>query len=110
MYTQYFLRFATQEEFQQKMTELGYLVEIPETETTYYQLPGLGSAIDIVGDIYNNDAVFDENGNLIQEATKMNGYHINMLLSNEETLNESLTEFLVTPTQPHRIFLGYNVE
>lgn len=102
MYTQYFLRFTSKEEAEQKLTEVGYSSTNPETEKTYYHTPPHTGDIDIIGDIYNNDAVFDEEGNLITPATKLDGYHLNIILNVE--LPETLNEYLVHPELPYRVF------
>lgn len=102
MYTQYFLRFTSKEEAEQKLTEVGYSSTNPETEETYYHTPPHTGDIDIIGDIYNNDAVFDEEGNLITPATKLDGYHLNIILNVE--LPQELNEYLVHPELPYRVF------
>lgn len=103
MYTQYFLRFSSQEEFHQEMINADYYLE----ESEQYKPPGLGSAIDIIGDIYNGDAIFNENGELIQEPTKLDGYHVNLILPENVSLDESLNNYIVTPLNPYRVFFGY---
>ena len=102
MYTQYFLKFTSQEEAEQKLTEVGYSSTNPETDETYYHTPPHTGDIDIIGDIYINDAVYDEEGNLITPATKLDGYHLNIILSIK--LPEELNEYLVYPQLPYRVF------
>ncbi len=102
MYTQYFLRFTSKEEAEQKLTEVGYSSTNPETDETYYHTPPHTGDIDIIGDIYSNDAVYDEEGNLVTPATKLDGYHLNIILNVE--LPEALNEYLVHPELPYRVF------
>ena len=102
MYTQYFLRFTSKEEAEQKLTEVGYSSTNPETDETYYHTPPHTGDIDIIGDIYNNDAVYDEEGNLVTPATKKEGYHLNIILNIE--LPQELNEYLVQPQLPYRVF------
>lgn len=35
-------------------------------------------ALDIIGDLYNDDAIFDEDGNITTPATKKTGFHANL--------------------------------
>jgi hypothetical protein len=73
-----------------------------EDNNIYYSVyPAVGD-IDVVGEIYNDDAVYDEEGNLVTEATKKDGYHVNVIM--KEELPESLQSFVVQPTNPHRVF------
>lgn len=48
------------------------------------------------GDLHNNDAVLDEQGEVITPATPIEGYHIN-LQSNDDALSEALEGFKVFP-------------
>lgn len=135
-YITYFLRFASQEEAETKLIEAGYSQEVqtrefqkvrardddgqfigddpgtPENEAwtevpvtkTVFRVPD--GDIDIIGDIYNNDGVYEpgENGFPVEVTppTKMNGYHLNIIKKGE--LVEDLQEFVVTPGSPHRVF------
>jgi hypothetical protein len=59
--------------------------------------------IDIIGTIYNLDGIYDGEGNVIQEATKKAGWHVNVRL----TLSEDgtvLEPFAVEPKQPRRVW------
>jgi hypothetical protein len=57
-------------------------------------------AMDIVGVIYNNDAVFDPDGTVVTPATPMAGWHVNYI----GPLPEGWSAFLVTPVAPYRVF------
>jgi len=57
-------------------------------------------AIDDVGVIYNNDAVFDPDGTVVTPATPMAGWHVNYI----GPLPEGWSAFLVTPVAPYRVF------
>lgn len=102
MYTTYFLKFTSQEEAEQKLTEVGYSSTNSETNETYYHTSPHTGDIDIIGDIYRNDAVCDEEGNMITPATKLDGYHLNIVLNVE--LPQEFNEYLVYPQLPHRVF------
>lgn len=107
-YTTYYLRFASQEEADTKFTEVGYKHEdtFNEETRTYYAVKDQVGDIDIVGEIYNNDGVYetDEDGFpvVVTEPTKKEGYHVNIIL--QGALPEALEEFVVVPTNPYRVF------
>ena len=57
--------------------------------------------MDIVGTIYNNDAVLDpETFELITPATQMEGWYINYI----GELPDGWDQYLVSPTAPYRVF------
>ena len=129
-YQTYYLRFNSQEESETKLTEVNYRHEeeyYPETvvlapepdengedvyviETSteaqtrvWYSVTDQVGDIDIIGDIWNNDGVYDEETfEVITPPTKMDGYHINIIL--QGGLPEALQEFIVTPNSPYRVF------
>lgn len=58
-------------------------------------------AIDVVGTIYQDDAVIDPNsGEVITSPTPMPGWHVNFI----GVLPTGWDEFLVTPVAPYRVF------
>jgi hypothetical protein len=57
-------------------------------------------AIDVVGTIYNNDAVLDPDGTVVTPATPMAGFHVNFI----GALPTGWPEFLVNPVAPYRVF------
>jgi hypothetical protein len=117
MYNTYYLKFASQEEWDAKSAEAGYRYEDPETEAVYYSVsPG---AIDVVGVIYNDDAVFDEEGEVTSPPTAKDGWHVNVrvrpqydtvIVEGEKdtlvdvTLPEVLNTYIVEPQTPSRVF------
>jgi hypothetical protein len=58
--------------------------------------------IDIIGTIYNNDAVIDAEGNITSPATPVDGYHVNTT-----ELPESLKPYQVIPSSPQCVFGGH---
>ena len=60
-------------------------------------------ALDIVGDDYNADAVFDDDGEIVTPATKRDGYFA-MIRCTEEIANTIPTEMIWTGTRPNRIW------
>jgi len=115
-YTSYYLKFSSEIEAQTKLTEVNYYRTIeqsnPETgevETrTYYTTGDVPGDIDVIGVIYNDDAVFEtgEDGMpvLVSEPTQKDGWHINIILAGD--LPASLNSYKVIPQQPYRIFAG----
>ena len=58
-------------------------------------------AMDIVGVIYNNDAVIDpETGEVTSPATPMAGWHVNYI----GILPTGWDQYLVNPVAPYRVF------
>ena len=59
---------------------------------------------DVVGTIYNNDGVYDEEtGEVISAPTAMEGFHVNYC----GEYPEDLGQYLVAPTTPYRKFAGH---
>ena len=111
-YTTYYLRFASQEEADQKLTEVNYLRTYEEDEEvrTFYSVGDIPGGIDIVGEIWNDDGVYEtdeETGEIsvISEPTKKDGWHVNVILASD--LPEELQEFVVEPATPNRRFAGF---
>jgi len=102
MYNTYYLKFASQEEWDTKAAEAGYRYEDPETEAVHYSVsPG---AIDVVGVIYNDDAVFDEEGEMTSPPTAKDGWHVNVRVRGYDTFPEVLNNYIVEPQTPSRVF------
>jgi len=122
MYTQYFLKFESQEECYDVLRELGWYGQQGEFEG--FILDGHSGAIDEVGLIVDEPATYEEvlleepiiteNGEEITTeyveltpTTYVDGWHVNIVI--KETLPEVLEPFIVTPTTPSRIFAGFEV-
>jgi hypothetical protein len=112
MYNTYYLKFASQEEWDTKAAEAGYRYEDPETGAVYYSVsPG---AIDVVGTIYNDDAVYDEEGEMTSAPTAKDGWHVNVRVRAEYEIGEDtsvdislpavLNTYIVEPQTPSRVF------
>ena len=117
MYNTYYLKFASQEEWDTKAAEAGYRYEDPETGAVYYSVsPG---AIDVVGTIYNDDAVFDEEGEMTSPPTAKDGWHVNVRVRPQYEFDDSapkdqqqsdislpavLNTYIVEPQTPSRVF------
>ena len=57
-------------------------------------------AIDVIGTLYNDDGVYDEEGEVVTAPTAMTGFHVNYL----GDLPEGWDAYEVTPEQPKRVF------
>lgn len=104
-YTTYYLRFASQEEADTQLTAVGYKHEdtFNEETRTYYAVKEQVGDIDIVGEIYNNDAVINpETLEVVTPPTKKEGYHVNIIL--QGALPEALGSYCVEPANPYRVF------
>lgn len=59
---------------------------------------------DVIGDIYNNDGVYDQQtGEIIAPPTKAEGFHVNFI----GEVPVELEQYLITPVSPSRKFAGY---
>ena len=113
----HYLRFTTEEDWNQAALTLGVAKITPrlveeETEDSpavyedhwtwsYYTHE---HSCDVVGIIYNDDGVYDEEtGEVISAPTVMEGFHINFI----GELPQELQANLVTPASPHRKFAGH---
>ena len=57
-------------------------------------------AIDVIGTLYNDDGVYNDDGEVVTPATAMAGFHVNYLGS----LPDGWEQYEVTPVSPYRIF------
>ena len=62
-------------------------------------------AVDVIGTIYNDDGVYDEEGNEVTPPTAVPGFHVNAKWMNEPT-TRAVAATITKPATPHRIFLG----
>jgi hypothetical protein len=90
-----YLRFADEATFR----SAAFIAGLCDEEGPYRQYTH-DHAMDIVGVIYNNDAVIDPDGTVVTPATPMAGWHVNFI----GELPTGWDEFLVTPVAPYRVF------
>jgi hypothetical protein len=114
-----YLRFPDQSAWESAATEAGFYTkrirarnedgtfvandpETPENEAWDSTLMAYthDHAIDVVGTIWNNDAVLDPDGTVVTPATPMAGWHVNFV----GELPTGWDEFLVNPVAPYRVF------
>ena len=97
----YYLRFPDETTFRSAAYVAGFYNE-PEGDNSggYIQYTH-DHAMDIVGILYNNDAIIDpETGEITSPATPMEGWHINYI----GTLPEGWDQYLVAPLHSRRVF------
>lgn len=111
-YIPYYLKFSSKEEADIVLADVEYLRSFEEDEQTitYYTVGDTPGSIDIVGEIWNDDGVYEtdpETGELtvISEPTKKDGWHVNIILAAD--LPESLQQYIVEPVTPSRRFAGF---
>ena len=114
--TNYF-RFPTEEAWNEAALTLGVaatnqvlVTEATEDSPAVYEDQTTWSyythehSCDVVGIIYNNDGVYDEEtGEVVTPPTAMEGFHVNYI----GNFPQDLQQYLVTPTSPSRKFAGY---
>jgi hypothetical protein len=97
----YYLRFASEEEALAEFDSAGYI------STDGYSTvitASVDHALDVVGVIYNDDAVYDPaTGEVVTPPTPMDGWHVNLKTA---TLPDGWAQHVVVPTPPHRVFAG----
>lgn len=124
-YTTHFLKFPDAETFDAIASEVGYKftseAQLDEDDNvvfpasvSYTTEPTSGpGAIDIIGTIYNSDAVYSETETdaegmptLVSAATPINGYHVNICLRAGVALPEQFGLYILdpAPSTPSRTF------
>ena len=122
-YTTHFLKFPDAEIFGAIASEVGYKftseAQIDEDDnviypasTSYSTEPTSGpGAIDIIGTIYNDDAVYgepDEEGmpTLVSAPTEIEGFHVNICIRSDTELPAQFSTYVLdpAPNTPSRTF------
>ena len=78
----------------------------PESQSHFLVAPGNGS-VDVVGEIFFDNAVKDARGLITQMPTSKDGFHVNCILENPP---EAWDEYLVVVSTPVRVFWGWPSE
>jgi hypothetical protein len=89
-----FLRFTDESTWIAAATEAGFLID--DTLTAYTH----GHAIDVVGTITRGGEYDPETGDVIVAPEVLDGWHVNFA----GNLPQGWDEYLVTPTNPYRVF------
>lgn len=105
-YTDAYLKFASEAEANSVLYRIEGAVEADPEQgieaVAGTQVPNYQN-IDVLGIIYNNDAVIDADGNLVTAATPKAGWHVNVrALEGEDTT--AIDPFSIKPTNPRRIW------
>ena len=121
MHKDFYLRFANEAEWITQSTSVGIRTTgIDHLGNEYIGYSVGTGAVDIVGTIYNDDVVFNDDFTVKTPATPMTGYHVNLRLEYktkdggvdsdgkeklvDDTLPSGLSSYVVTPSTPNRIF------
>ena len=91
----HYLRFPDESTFR----SAAFVAGLCDEEGIYNQYTH-DHAMDIVGVIYNNDAVVDPDGTVVTPATPKAGWHVNYI----GPLPTSWDQYLVAPVAPYRVF------
>lgn len=59
--------------------------------------------IDVLGTLYNDDAVLDAEGNVVTPATAIDGWHVNVRVMPGEDA-AALEPYNIVPTMPRRVW------
>ena len=100
-----YLRFPDETTFRCAALVAGFYNEPEDDNPGGYIQYTHDHAMDIVGILYNDDAIVDpETGELITPPTPMEGWHVNFI----GTLPDGWDDYLVAPRNPRRKFAGDN--
>ena len=95
-----YFRFTDEAAWVTAAKAAGFYVTNAETETEDLLAYTADRAIDVIGTLYNDDAVYDEEGEEVTAPTPMDGWHVNYL----GDLPEGWETYEVYPEPPKRIF------
>ncbi|UYE97342.1 hypothetical protein [Cyanophage S-TIM54] len=98
-----YFRFANEAAWVTAAKAAGFYVNVTDdegVESEVLQAYTSAHAIDVIGTLYNDDGVYDEEGEVITPPTVMPGWHVNYL----GDLPDGWGDYEVSPESPHRIF------
>ena len=98
-----FFRFTDEAAWVAAAKAAGFYVTVTDeegVESEVLQAYTADRAVDVIGTLYNDDGVYDEEGNEVSAPTTMAGFHVNYL----GDLPEGWNAYEVTPEQPKRVF------
>ena len=101
--TQLFFRFADEAAWITAAKAAGFYITVVDEEGVESEVLHAYTAdyaIDVIGTFYNDDGVYDDEGNETTPPTPMAGWHVNYLGG----LPEGWNAYEVTPERPKRIF------
>lgn len=65
-------------------------------------------AFNAIGDLYKNDGEYNEDGDQIKPPTKIDGYHVNMLVIDPEIEKSIPSENIIEVSTPRITWAGVN--
>ena len=98
-----YFRFTDEAAWVTAAKAAGFYVTVTDeegVESEVLQAYTASRAIDVIGTLYNDDGVYDEEGEEVSAPTAMTGFHVNYL----GTLPQGWGQYEVTPEQPKRVF------
>lgn len=98
-----FFRFTDEAAWVTAAKAAGFYVTVTDdegVESEVLQAYTFDHAIDVIGVLYNDDGVYNEEGEVITPPTPLDGWHVNGL----GNLPQGWSEYEITPEQPKRIF------
>lgn len=67
-----------------------------------FEKPSKGWSPDIVGTIYNDDGIYDDEGQVVSAPTVLEGFHVNLICEEDFVIDES---YIINPANPKRKWL-----
>lgn len=108
MYKDYYLKFEDEAQALSILYRMEGIVEADEEigieAKEGYQVANF-SNISVIGTIYNDDGVYDEEGNVLIANTAKDGWHVNVRASDREPF-DYLEPFVIDVGSPIRIWAG----
>jgi hypothetical protein len=98
-----FFRFTDEAAWVAAAKAAGFYVTVTDeegNETEQLQAYTADHAIDVIGTIYNDDGVYDEEGEVVTAPTAIMGFHVNY----QGALPDGWDAFEVKPGSPQRIW------
>ena len=100
-----YFRFVDETAWVTAAKAAGFYVTVTDeegVESEVLQAYTADRAIDVIGTLYNDDGVYDEEGEEVTAPTPMAGWHVNYL----GDLPDGWENYEVTPEQPKRMWAG----
>ena len=100
-----YLRFANETAWVNAAKAANFYVTVTDDEgleSEVLQAYTAERAIDVIGTLYNDDGVYDEEGEEVSAPTAMTGFHVNYL----GDLPDGWDAFEVKPSLPRRVFFN----
>ncbi len=108
MYKDYYLKFSDEAEALSVLYRTEGAVESNEElgieAKEGYQVANFAN-ISVIGTIYNDDGVYDEEGNVLTSPTAIEGWHVNVRVCKNEP-SDLLEPFAVVVESPIRTWAG----